>query len=183
MKATILLQRQHRIAERLFGKLERAKDDGAAEALSELADALAAHMAIEEQIFYPAVRSSMLRRRGAKANGAAKRGEDLVLESFEEHAVARFELKRLVATAPTDETFHAKLKALKELILDHVEEEEDELFPMVEKVMSDGELRALGAELEQMNAECMSVGHGMLLAPARVARAKKRRAAPRAFAR
>ena len=49
MKATTLLQRQHRKVKTLFKKLEKG-GAGARELLDELANDLAAHMAIEQEI-------------------------------------------------------------------------------------------------------------------------------------
>lgn len=134
MKATTLLIRQHRKVEGIFKKLESGKGDARA-LLRELADDLAAHMAIEQEIFYPAVRSLKLK-------------EDLVAESFEEHAVAELALKRLLATSPSASSFKAKVVTLKELIEHHVEEEEEELFPAVEKKMRDDALDELGKEMK-----------------------------------
>lgn len=132
MKATSLLKKQHRQVEAIFKKLESGKADASA-LLCELADALGAHMAIEQELFYPAVRSLK---------------EDLVAESFEEHAVAELALKRLMATSPQALTFKAKVTTLKELIEHHVGEEEDDLFPAVEKKMSDADLTELGKAMK-----------------------------------
>jgi len=132
MKATSLLEKQHRKVESTFKKLEGPKPDAAA-LLHELANDLVAHMAIEQKIFYPVVRSVK---------------EDLVLESYEEHAVAELALKRLLATDPGDATFKAKVTTLKELIEHHVKEEEEDLFPKVEKALGDEQLEALGKEMK-----------------------------------
>lgn len=132
MKATSLLEKQHRKVEGIFKKLESRKGDSSA-LLHELADDLAAHMAIEQQIFYPAIRSLK---------------EDLVAESFEEHAVAELALKRLLATSPTAPSFIAKVTTLKELIEHHVEEEEGDLFPTVEKKMDETRLLELGKRMK-----------------------------------
>src|SRR5262245_54363599 len=110
MKATDLLKQQHRRVEQLFERLERLDED-ASEAecdhlVRELAMNLVAHMAIEQQIFYPAVRSV---------------DDEAIEKSYEEHAMAEIGLKRLVSAS--EKTFDAKLIALKELVLHHVEEE------------------------------------------------------------
>jgi len=132
MKATSLLEKQHRKVEATFKKLESGKPE-AMPLLTDLANDLVAHMAIEQDIFYPAVRSVK---------------EDLVLESFEEHAVAELALKRLMATDPKDPTFKAKVTTLKELILHHVKEEEEELFPAVEQALGDEALLSLGKQMK-----------------------------------
>ena len=56
MNATSLLERQHRKVEALFKKLESGRSDPEP-VLEELANSLAAHMAIEQDIFYPAIKS------------------------------------------------------------------------------------------------------------------------------
>lgn len=121
MKATALLKRQHDDVKAIFKSLEAG--NGHTKALLEkLADSLAAHMVIEQELFYPAVQ---------------KVKEDLVLESYEEHAVARFALKRLMRADPSDPTFKAKVTTLKEIIEHHVKEEEEDLFPKAEKALGD----------------------------------------------
>ncbi|WP_437526246.1 hemerythrin domain-containing protein [Sorangium sp. So ce726] len=141
MKATSLLEKQHRTVESLFKQLESGRSDPAL-VLAELANELAAHMAIEQETFYPAVQQIK---------------EDVILESFEEHAIAELALKRLLSTSPEDQSFKARVTTLKELIQHHVEEEEKELFPAVEKAVDEKRLTELGrsmkAEFEQRLAE------------------------------
>lgn len=121
MKATVLLTKQHQEVRTLFKQLE--KGNGQSNALrAKLATNLAAHMAIEQELFYPAV---------------LKVKEDLILEAYEEHEVARFALERLLKTPVSDRTFQAKVTTLKEIIEHHVEEEEEELFPASEKALGD----------------------------------------------
>ena len=52
--------------------------------------------------------------------------------------------------APEDEQFDAKMDVLEEAIEHHVEEEEGELFPKVEKNFETSELEAMGKEMESM---------------------------------
>ena len=147
MKATSLLEKQHRKTEAIFKKLESGKGDASA-LVHELANDLAAHMAIEQQIFYPAVRALK---------------DDLIAESFEEHAVAELALKRLLATAPDAPAFKARVTTLKELIEHHVEEEEGELFPAVEKKMDAGQLADLAKRMTAMFEEAVERGFEALV--------------------
>lgn len=144
MKATDLLKQQHRTVEALFAKIEA----GEPEALKDLASALAAHMAIEHEFFYPESREV---------------DEDAVLEAFEEHAIAETALKRALATDPEDDCFDARVKVLKELIEHHVEEEEGELFPEVEKELDSAQLEALGEEMETRFDEVLKMGYAAVL--------------------
>ncbi|HVU02761.1 MAG TPA: hemerythrin domain-containing protein [Polyangiaceae bacterium] len=146
MKATSLLAKQHKKVKSLFKKLESGKGDR--QDLNELANDLGAHMAIEQQIFYPAVR---------------KVDSDLVGESFEEHALAEIALKRLLAVSMDAEAWKARLVVLKELILHHVEEEEGELFPRVERALGDQALNDLGRRMKPMFDECVERGFESLV--------------------
>jgi hemerythrin superfamily protein len=128
MKATSLLESQHRNIEALFEKLECGQGTASA-TLEVLANHLVAHMAIEQEIFYPAIKALDV---------------DRVNESYEEHALGELALKRLLATNNQDPTFKARVTALKELALQHLLEEEEELFPQVEEALSEDALLQLG---------------------------------------
>lgn len=130
--ATDLLKKQHRKVEKTFSALEKANGDAPA-LLESLANDLAAHMAIEHELFYPA---------------AKEVDEEMISEAFEEHAIAEIALKRLMAAEPGSEVFSARVTVLKELIEHHVEEEENELFPRVEKKLGKARLEELGAEMK-----------------------------------
>lgn len=133
MKATELLEKQHRAAETIFAELEKGKRTTAPERVKKLVASLSAHMVIEQEMFYPAVKAIK---------------PDLVKESFEEHAGAQYIMERLLATEPDDENFPARVTTLKEMIQHHVEEEEKDLFPKVEKQMEPAELNALGVRMK-----------------------------------
>jgi hemerythrin superfamily protein len=134
MNAIDLLESQHREIDQLFSRIEKAKDSRVKRrAFEELADQLAAHAAIEEHQFYPAVK--------------ARRTEDILLESLEEHLGIKRVLADLLETRPADATFDAKLKVLKEQVQHHVGEEEGDLFPKVKKILDDEQLEALGQEM------------------------------------
>ena len=143
MKATELLKRQHREVKKLFAETKKA--EGAEErrqGLDEISARLTAHMSIEESIFYPAV-----------AELATKKTEEMVPEAYEEHHVAKLVLGELPDVDPEDERFEAKITVLSELIDHHVEEEEEEMFKVAEKLGAE-RLNALGAEMEEaFNAE------------------------------
>lgn len=147
MKATSLLEKQHNQVKAIFKRLEGLHGDPA-RLLEELANSLVAHMAIEQDIFYPATHEA---------------DESLTLESFEEHAVAQLELKRLLATGPEDPMFLAKVTTLKELIEHHVKEEEESLFPKVEKMLDPTELEVMGKRMAQVFEEKKNAGYEALL--------------------
>jgi hemerythrin-like domain-containing protein len=142
MNAIDLLEKQHRHVESVFKKLEGGHGDPAP-LLRDLANSLSAHMAIEQDIFYPAVK---------------KVKPDLVLESYEEHAIAELSLKRLLATEPSDESFKARVTTLKELIEHHVGEEEEDLFPKVKKSIREEALSEMGKAMKTRFDEVFAEG-------------------------
>jgi hemerythrin-like domain-containing protein len=142
MKATKLLEQQHKKVKAMFKKLESGRSDPRP-ILQELANDLIAHMAIEHEIFYPAVEAL---------------DRSLVAESLEEHSLAELALKRLLATDPADESFKARVSATKELIEHHVQEEEEDLFPRVDKKLGDEKLEQLGKQMRTRFAEVQTAG-------------------------
>lgn len=135
MNAIELLKKQHRLVEEIFEKIEK---DGADKnsLFAQLGDNLAAHATIEESLFYPAA--------------FADQTEDMLREAVEEHLSVKRIITDMLAVGVDDETFDAKVKVLKEQIEHHVEEEEDELFPKVQKVLGKEDLATLGADMKAL---------------------------------
>ena len=138
MKATEILKKQHREVEKLFKAVEKSEDARTRRRLmDEIAEKLKLHTSIEENIFYPAVKAI-----------ETKKAEEMVLEAYEEHHVVDLVLAELPKVDPAADTFEAKMTVLKELIEHHVEEEEDEMFPMAEKKFGAERSRELAAQLQ-----------------------------------
>jgi hemerythrin superfamily protein len=135
MKATELLEKQHKVVADLFEKIEKSKADEKKQALfEELAGNLAAHDTIEREIFYPACEDEM---------GIT----DLLGEALVEHGVVEFSLY-LADEARGQDDFDFKMTVLKEIVEHHVEEEEKELFPRVEKALGTPLLEELCVKME-----------------------------------
>ena len=121
MHAIKLLEQQHREIEALFDHFARADSDRArARAFEHVADRLAAHARIEEEIFYPEV------------FGDDVEGE--LREAVEEHLAVKRIIADLLEMEPTDPQFNAKMAAMKELVEHHVESEEEKLFAMLDDI-------------------------------------------------
>jgi hemerythrin superfamily protein len=142
MKATSLWESQHREIEAIFKELKSGRCDSI-QRVVELATHLVGHMTIEQELFYPAVRDI---------------DEELVLEGYEEHALAEVALKRLLVADPEDESFQPRVKATSELIEHHDREEEEELFLKVEEVMEESELVELGARMKARFDDVVAAG-------------------------
>lgn len=139
-----LLEEQHREVADLFEQLEKASGARKRDLFTEIADKLAIHATIEEREFYPAVK--------------AKRTEDILLESLEEHLGIKRVLADLLAIDIEDETFDAKAKVLKEQVEHHVHEEEDELFPKVRKILDEEMLIAIAQQMTALQEELIAQG-------------------------
>jgi len=146
MNAIALLKHQHREVEALFKQLHKAKTGGPRRNIFEkIADALAVHATIEEKRFYPAVKE--------------KTTEEILLESVEEHLAIKRVMADLLRLDAEDETFAAKIKVLEDEITHHVEEEEEMLFPRVERMFDDEALESLGDAMEDTQAELLQAGN------------------------
>lgn len=133
-----ILESQHSEVDELIEQLERGKGNRTP-LFFQLADKLAAHAAVEEKIFYPAV--------------MAKQTAELLHESVEEHLEIKRLLADMLALDPSqdEDEFNAKLSVLKENVSHHAhEEEERKLFPRLRKLLSSDERAAIGNDVLAM---------------------------------
>ena len=158
MNAIKLLKQQHREVEALFKQLEKAKSARPRQkAFEQVADKLAVHATIEERHFYPAVK-----RRAT---------EEMLLEAVEEHLGVKRVIADMLELEAGDETFEAKAKVLKDLVEHHVEEEEKDLFPKVQKLLDADELEAIGEQMTTTMEELLENGSPREAVPSETERA------------
>jgi len=153
MDAITLLRNDHKTVEQLFKRFEKAGDRAYVEKrqiVDRIVEELSRHAAIEEQIFYPAVRATV------------PDTEDVTLESLEEHHIVKWVLSELDGMDPQDERFDAKVTVLIENVRHHVEEEEQEMFPQVRKELSRTALADLGEALAQAKQSAPTHPHPRL---------------------
>ena len=133
-----LLERDHHHVKKLLEELdattERAEKTRA-EKIVKLKSDLAIHEAIEEEIFYPALRE----------HAEAK---DIVLEAYEEHDVVNTIMAEILRTPVDDETWGAKLTVMKENLEHHIEEEEGEMFAKARDIFDRDALESLGERMQ-----------------------------------
>ena len=138
MDAISLLKADHKAVAKLFREYKAAKRAGRADRtkiVDRVIKELSIHAAIEEQVFYPAVRAEVPKL------------EDDVLESLEEHHVLKWTLEELSAIGADDERYDAKVTVMMEQVRHHVEEEEHDWFPKVRAALDRSRLQQLGGEL------------------------------------
>jgi hemerythrin-like domain-containing protein len=140
-----LLKSQHEEVKSLFKRIERATLRAQKTKLfDELARKLVGHDAIEREIFYPACEKGM---------GMT----DLLGEALVEHGVVEFSLYQ-ADQARQAKDFQFKCQVLSELLEHHVEEEEHEFFPKVEKALGKAKLEQLGARMKARFEETQAKG-------------------------
>ena len=144
------LEGQHDLIEDHFAAALRSSGADRNLAFEKGADLLLAHMTVEEEIFFPAVR--------------AEKTETKLLENLEEH----LSLKRLIVDMmemdPDDKVFEAKLRVVGEQSDHHHDEEEKDLFPVVRKMMSSERLLELGQAMVSREAILLALGSPRRLA-------------------
>ena len=137
--ATQLLRKDHKTVQQLFDRFEKAGDrahETKQRLFSEIESELETHATIEEEIFYPAVQEEV------------SDSKDIVAEAIEEHNVVKSLLREIGAMSSEDEQYDAKVKVLQENVEHHIEEEEGEMFPKVERELGAERLQELGTEME-----------------------------------
>jgi hypothetical protein len=167
MDAPALLANDHAVVKDLFSRYgELGIDDRARKASlwKRLREELDVHSAIEEELFYPVVRTANPVTAGM-----------LVGEALEEHRLIRQILKDLDREVPGSDEFDAKLNVLRENVLRHAREEEETIFEEARSSMTPLHLNLLGGRLADRKHELGGTVHRPV--PVMAAKAK------RAFAR
>jgi hypothetical protein len=151
MDAIELLILDHNRVKDLFEKFEMLQTEEDAEndkldLAQQICTELTIHTKLEEEIFYPAAIEEI--------------GQlDIMDEAAVEHAAAKEMIEQLVAMAPEDEYFDAKVKVLKDMVEHHITEEEGQMFPRLKKTAMD--LASLGERMSRRKQE-LHMDMGML---------------------
>ena len=138
MDAIKLLEDDHKTVKKLLEDLDSTTERGVKtrqELFSKIKKEMEVHEAIEEEIFYPALKEH-------------PKAKEIVLEGYEEHNVVDSLMSQLDEVPFDDETWGAKLTVMKENIEHHIEEEEDEMFRKARSVFDKAELEELGDRME-----------------------------------
>ena len=139
-----MLIEDHRKVQKLFKDYKSAKDSAVKlRIVQSTCASLSAHTEIEEQHFYPFLRTADQNVFGS-----------LLDEATVEHASAKDLIAQLQNMKPDDALYDARFTVLGEYINHHVKEEEDELFPKV--ISKDINLRELTTLMEQAKEKLMS---------------------------
>jgi hypothetical protein len=137
MDAMSLLKEDHQRVKKILGELESTTERGVKtreELFTKVKEELVVHEAIEEEIFYPALKEH-------------PKTKEIALEGYEEHHVVDAVMAEIEGVAYDDEKWGAKFKVMKENLEHHIEEEEGEMFKQARQVFDEDELAQLGKSM------------------------------------
>ena len=137
MEAIESLRQQHRELLSIFDEVEITTDGlERTRLLGQIAERLKTHAAIEEEVFYPAVRA---------LGGDAP---EIVDEALAAHRAADLVLDESLGAEPTE----ANVKVLRDVIQRHVDDEEQRIFPLAEGLGAAAQAR-LAARIDRRTEE------------------------------
>jgi hypothetical protein len=141
--ACALLKKDHDTVKELFDQFEKSEGRRARKKIVDQAlTELKVHAAIEEEIFYPAVRKPV--------------GKDIMNEADEEHHVAKVLIAELESMDGQEDHYDAKFMVLAENVRHHIKEEEGEMFGKVKDTAIDFE--ALSKEMLRRKKTLLASG-------------------------
>ena len=149
MNAVQLIKQDHKAVKGLFRKFERASGAEKQKLGQQIITELSVHATLEEELIYPALRAQ------------DERTTDQVLEALEEHHVAKATCAELDKMRVDDERYEAKMTVLRESVEHHIEEEEGELLPKLERLFPAELLEAMGQEMMAMKTAMPTHPHPM----------------------
>jgi hemerythrin-like domain-containing protein len=138
MDAMSLLKEDHRKVKKILAELESTTERGVKtreELFTKVKQELVIHEAIEEEIFYPALKEH-------------PKTKEIALEGYEEHHVVDTVMAEIEGVAYDDEKWGAKFTVMKENLEHHIEEEEGEMFKQAKQVFDQDELTQLGESMK-----------------------------------
>ena len=143
MNAITLLKQDHEDVKKMLSELDDTTERAVKtreQTFTKLKADLEVHEAIEEEIFYPALKEH-------------PKTKDIALEGYEEHHVVDTMMGEMLKLPVSDETWTAKFTVMKENLEHHIEEEEGEMFKQARQVFDDAELEDLGNRMELRKKE------------------------------
>ena len=141
--AVSLLKEDHDRVKELFDEFEAAKSRAAKVKIVRAAlTELKVHAAIEEELFYPAVRKPL--------------GKEIMNEADEEHHVAKLLIAELDGMDGSESHYDAKFHVLAENVRHHIKEEEDEMLPKAKGVKLD--FAALAEKMQRRKEKLLADG-------------------------
>jgi hemerythrin-like domain-containing protein len=140
-----MIREDHHKVQELFQEFEATEDRSAKKRIVENAiQELKIHAALEEELFYPAVRKQLDE-------------EETIDEAIEEHHVVKLLISELEDMSPGDKRYDAKFTVLSESVKHHIEEEESEVLPEIEGSL---DAESLGEQMQRRKQQLMRRASG-----------------------
>lgn len=153
-EAVAALKKDHQRVKALFDRFEDSEDEREMKDIAnEAIVALKVHAAIEEELFYPAV------RRQVEA-GVVEDENGILEEADEEHHAAKMLIAELELMDGSERNYRAKFTVLAENVRHHIKEEEGTLLPIANKTDIDFEVLARVMETRRQELEREGVPPG-----------------------
>jgi hemerythrin-like domain-containing protein len=145
MNAIQLLKTDHETAKRMLGQIQSASPEQRRELWSKLQPELKVHEQMEESALYGPVAQEV----GSK---------DQKLREWQGHhhqEVSQLEnvIKELSQLDPSADTWIRKLGELRQTLEHHIQEEEGEIFPRIQREWDTSKLEQAGHEMETMKRQ------------------------------
>ena len=147
--AISLLRADHRTVVELFQQIEEIPSDAPSDSarmkqrralFEQVSEELSRHATAEEELLYPLVRSKV------------PDGDRLADHALDEHQEVKETLARLEKMSLDNLDFEGEFRSLMQAIKDHVDEEEAELFPLLQQHVGRDALDSLGTALAAAKA-------------------------------
>ncbi|MGN7510441.1 hemerythrin domain-containing protein [Aeromonas salmonicida] len=140
--AIALLRADHKEVSDLFADYEKTRSNAKKKALvAKICSELSVHTQIEEEIFYPAIKTAL-------------KDKLLVPEATIEHGGIKDLIAQLEGAEPDGEMYDAKVKVLSEYVEHHVKEEQTGMFQKAKTTSLD--LVELGARMATRKADLLA---------------------------
>lgn len=123
------LMADHRSIRNLLDRLEKATPATRDTVLIELGRTLVIHATAEEKLIYPLLERTALKKEARHA--------------YEEHHLISVQFDEIAKLDADNHVAKDKAHVLKEIVTHHLDEEEEDVFPLLEKSLSDQDMAAL----------------------------------------
>jgi hemerythrin superfamily protein len=145
-----LLEHDHREVEQMFAEFEQATSNSDREALRDkIVIELVRHAEAEEQAVYPTIRKVI------------DNGDQIVEHEIDEHSQAERIMKELDRMKADDPQFGVLMQQLMTAIKEHVQEEENDVFPQFRARVDPEELEQLGKTVKALKKVLPTHPHPM----------------------
>jgi iron-sulfur cluster repair protein YtfE (RIC family) len=148
MKATTLLERQHRNLQQLCEAVERGSASVRESLLPQLAGDLMAHLAVEDQLFYPTILEVF-----------GEEGWPGLHRMRQRHEHATESIEQALEASVGGEAFERAITDLRDVIELHAQEEEEALFPRVERELEASASRELARAMMSLYHAKVEAGY------------------------